>query len=456
MVPISSDPISFTNSGEEIALSSDITYAIYNVKHKRWLRFDSGHDRNCRISDYSTSSLESEEGDKKAMYNFIEHSSGNWILKNLYDDNIYFYYKNRDPALTESYKSSTWDVDYFPLKFKKLSHVTSPFKNNYPVVQILAYDDNNDYYVYWDENKNGADIPKLHSTIEDPNGEDDRSWWVFYPLSQPLSCEKIEYEDNNIFSQLESQLDSANSVRYENEAAEEGIYDDVTKEICNTVETTWTRTDSNELTYGFEISYETPETSVGQASAGYNMQWTYSSSYEESKSIIDSECTETNIKITCPARTICERQIINYKPIQDTASIQVTSICDGIKYVSQSQVSVNGFVYTQVIDINTPMDCEYYTNAYGYYGDTENPKLPFCDTCNDGYKCEICRDGYVLLDDICVTGHVCQDLCGGSIKGDGADGVLNEIPWSGGWCYIDDEESDITKYESDECQEALM
>jgi len=450
IVPVSSDGISFTNS-EEIALSSDITYGIYNVKHKQWLRYDDGHARNCRLSDYTFSQLNDE---LKAQYKFISHSSENYVLKNLYRDDTYFYYKSWEPKLKEGFKTTIYDEDYMDLKFKLLSHVASPFEEKYPVVQILALDStDNEYFIYWDHDNDGTDKPRTRSIAEDPNGEQESSYWVFYPLTTPLSCEKIEYEDNNIFSQLNSQIDLVNSVRYENGKAEEGIYNDVEQEICNEVSTTWTRTDSNELTYGFEITYDSPETAVGEISAGYNMQWTYYSEFKESKEETDKICTTTNVQIICPARTICERQIINYKPIEDAALITVTSTCDGIKYISDSKVSVNGFVYTQVIDIDTPMDCEFYTNIYGYYGDTENPKLPFCDTCNDGYKCEICRDEYVLLDDICVTGHVCQDLCGGSIKGDGADGVLNEIPWSGGWCYIDD---DITKYESDECQEALM
>ena len=182
--------------------------------------------------------------------------------------------------------------------------------------------------------------------------------------------------------------------------------------------------------------------------ANYHADWTYYGESTDTKEEQEERCIEwPAIETECPARTICKRNVLLYKPTTDQVETTVTAICDGNKYEIEGKTSVDGVIKMEYQDTMEPMDCKYYTTDYNLF---KPGTLQFCDTCNNAERCEICRDGYILLDGVCVTQNTCEYVCGGDTKGAGflKDG---SVPWSGAFCEI----NNPSKFTSEACQKQL-
>ena len=180
------------------------------------------------------------------------------------------------------------------------------------------------------------------------------------------------------------------------------------------------------------------------------MDWTYYQQTEKSRTETNEACISfPSVDSACPPRTICERVVTTYKPPLQNIVFTVNAVCEGNTYTTKGLASVDGIVRIEYIDQSLPLDCPYYTTNYNLF---ENGTLQFCDTCNNDKTCEICRDGYILLDGVCITESTCENICGGTVRGGKYLEILGGLgPWSGGFCVINNE----NEYLSNSCRQQL-
>jgi len=444
---ILAEPVQIINLPGQF-LSTDIEYAIYWPKEKKCARYiDTDVNNNDDMQFMHSEELSFCDVNNKDKLN----DTWRWkIEKN--PDNNYYGLKNKASNMYLSYKDGDIQPVYFP-DMKGAEDVDlyfQGFEKEYmeelPTVGLSFKT-----YLY----SNGLRLTKVSILYVDHNDRfnikvasgdiTESSYLVFVPLTFPIptSCD-IENEEPD---ELKFLIDHKDIIPHDNEKSVPETYTHETS-ICNKVTTKWTRTSGSELAFSYTISYSTPKIVGSQIKAEYDTKMTYTASNTFETEEVNEVCVTTGGDITCPPRSYCEREVTSYEPATESISMTINATCDGIKYVVESVISVEGWVYTKVVDRSTPFDCEYYTDVYG---DLNNGHLPFCDTCNDDQKCEICRDGYLLLDGVCISAYVCDYVCGGEIKGEGSEGIHDKVPWSGGWCAIIDQ----TKYQSIECRDEL-
>ncbi len=244
IVHVSSTPVNILGSTKK--LSTNIIYAIYNVNFNDYLQYG---DR-CELFDVCIRDYSRSIETIPQRYHWqieLQESSGLYALKP-YNAQRYMYYKDLPWIRLKNVPEPQDDMGF---EFKILP---DEIMNDLPTIQIWGEHDNQLFYSYADD---GMVVTNKESKQSDSRWK--KSKWVFIPLTIPTSCEHIEYEEPESLKLLTSQIDSANTVDCKNTLSDEATCTSPQVEVCHKVITTWSRTDSSELTFGFKIGYESPE-----------------------------------------------------------------------------------------------------------------------------------------------------------------------------------------------------
>jgi len=281
-------------------------------------------------------------------------------------------------------------------------------------------------------------------------------------LKQAKGCKVIDdkLQDEDAFMGSDVSADSIASIEYKNSRSDEYEVPTLSTTTCKKQENTFTYKSGFEKSYGFDVSFSFSTGIIGvdvTAATSFNMQWTENKEFTTTTSQSENVCIEKpSENYKCPARTTCKRSFVSITSPNGEYPIELTIECEGgKKYTTNGVISTTGYRAIRAIDSQLPLDCIHYTDDYYSRG---NGKLFACDTCHTNANttniCDVCRDGYIELNGQCVTAATCDVDCGGEVKGSGINPNgpgPNQIPWSGAYCDIIDE----NKFNTKECQADL-